>query len=96
METTVITPLLLSYSLVSAQSSTFSFGHDEAGNWNFRTLVLPPEQFHPRDTTTHETSQDSLVGHGIKIFPNPTIGVFEVDILSIVSGGLAESKSSIF
>jgi hypothetical protein len=77
----ILIQFILSYSLVLAQSSTFTYGYDDAGNRVIRELG--PSQTNPNQPGEKEVYNDYLAGHGINIFPNPSRGKIEIVISNL-------------
>ncbi|MFH1051202.1 MAG: T9SS type A sorting domain-containing protein [bacterium] len=73
--------ILFSYGYSLAQSSTFTYGYDDAGNRVIREIG--PSQFHPNEPDEKEVYNDYLAGHGINIFPNPSRGKIEIVISNL-------------
>ncbi len=82
MKTTIILLIIfINFGLALAQSSTFTFGYDDAGNRNYR--AIGPLQTNPNQPDENEVYNDYLAGHGINIFPNPSRGKIEITISNL-------------
>lgn len=73
--------LILFFSSTGLFSQTIEYTYDPAGNRVLREIVFP--RLKTEDSTQYN---DMLAGHSVKIFPNPTEGILNVEIENASEG----------